>query len=141
MISSLEDSMTDEVIEAGWRIVGAQPGGAADCESRSQGAELSQGLHILPLCSGDRNRLAHRNRTFVVGGTSTIGAAGNTPKSPFAGRADPSPERGHWAFDQDAYRRDMLARVYDPRSISAVLVILTAFCAVLMVAVALGAAG
>jgi hypothetical protein len=35
----------------------------------------------------------------------------------------------------------MLARVYDPRSISAVLVILTAFCAVLMVAVALGAAG
>jgi len=38
-------------------------------------------------------------------------------------------------------RRDMLARAYDPRSISAVLVILTAFCAVLMVAIALGANG
>ena len=71
---------------------------------------------------------------------SGCGATGNFPHSN-AGRADPSLERGHWAFDQDAYRRDMLARAYDPRSISAVLVILTAFCAVLMVAIALGANG
>lgn len=66
------------------------------------------------------------------------GATGNPPHSQ-AGRAISSAEIGHWGFDPDAYRRDHQAMLYSPTAISSALLILTAFCAVVMVAIALGA--
>lgn len=47
-------------------------------------------------------------------------------------------DRGHWAFDPAAYRRTRHALLYSPRTISALLLVATTACAVLMVAVALG---
>lgn len=70
---------------------------------------------------------------------SECGAIGDLPHSPPAGRANLSRERGHWSFDQAAYSRDVLALAYRPSTISAMLLSATAFCAIVMVAVALGA--
>ncbi|WP_066697570.1 hypothetical protein [Sphingobium amiense] len=71
---------------------------------------------------------------------SECGATG-TPPLTYAGRADLSRDRAHWSFDRDAYRHDVLSLAYRPGTISMLLLVLTAFCAFVMVAVALGAQG
>ena len=92
-------------------------------------------LHPVELGAG--HSVAHSNHSFVVGGTSTIGAAGDR-LNPAFGRANYSSDRDHWAFDRAAYRREQYLLLLAPAQYGAAAMValsLLSFCLLLVSAV------
>ena len=69
---------------------------------------------------------------------SGCGATGIPPVSP-AGRANLIFERGHWAFDPVAYRRERLALIVAPAAYGAAACAFVTFAGFVMLLVAAGA--